>query len=188
METWQRLMTRHLCWVLLITPRHNQVRIQTGFTLIEAVMASALLALGLSAAMHLSAEALASSQFNRHLDLANGLAQDLAECWQVQTPNCLAQFTPTGPLTPVSTDDTLEFIRTGSISELSPNSAPGTSGAPGAPGASAVIVSPNLSSEQVPTLKALQIEVSWPWGPTSGQNAQAIWRVRRANTPVWEGP
>jgi Tfp pilus assembly protein PilV len=181
-------MTLHQCESLLQKPLHKQAKPQTGFTLIEAVMASTLLALGLSAAMHLSAEALASSQFNRNIDLANGLAQDLAECWQVQTPTCLAQFTHTGPLTPLSNDDTVKFIRIESISELSPNSANPITRSNDATGTAAVRVPLHPSSAQAPTLQTLQIEVSWPLGPTGRQNAQIIWRVRRANTPFWEGP
>ena len=166
----------------LKTTWQQHIRPHKGFTLIEAVMASALLALGLSAAMHLSAEALASSQFNRNIDLANGLAQDLAECWQVQTPNCLAQFTQTGPLSPLSTDHGLTFNRSWSISELSPNSASATSTADPAKGTL------DLTSQDAPALKALQIEVSWPLGSAGIQSAQAIWQVRRANTPVWVDP
>ena len=56
---------------------------QAGFTVLEALFASAILALGLFGSFQLSMASMAANQSQRNLDIASGLAQDLAECWQV---------------------------------------------------------------------------------------------------------
>jgi Tfp pilus assembly protein PilV len=55
--------------------------LQQGFTVLEALTASALLALGLTSAIQLSTLSFSANQASQNLDLASGLAQDLAECW-----------------------------------------------------------------------------------------------------------
>jgi Tfp pilus assembly protein PilV len=147
-----------------------------GFTVMEAVVASAILTLGLSAAMQLSAEIFSASEASRHLEIASGLAQDLAECWQIQTPPCLAQFSNSGPLTASSSDESQTFIRTWSVSSLA-------------------LALPDIASSPpivLPTdealLQELKIEVSWTSSVTGRQSQLGNWQVRRASTPVWAGP
>jgi len=62
---------------------HLETRSQFGFTVLEALFASAVLALGLFGSFQLSLASMSANQSQRNLDLASGLAQDLAECWQV---------------------------------------------------------------------------------------------------------
>jgi prepilin-type N-terminal cleavage/methylation domain-containing protein len=131
-----------------------------GFTLLEALVVSAVLAFGLSGAMRLSLASLAATQANRNLDMASGLAQDLAECWGVQTPRCQGMFLLTNPLHPVSTDPQLSFVRTWVIRSIDVDGMP-----------------PEY-------LQELNISVTWQ----EGKNKPEIqWRHRRANIPLWSG-
>jgi hypothetical protein len=136
------------------------VQIHAGFTVLEAVVASALLAFGLAGAMRLSVAAVAAAQLSRHVDVASGLAQDLAECWGLQTPLCQGLFSQSGALYPVSTDPSLAFVRTWQVRSVP---------VPGMP---------------LAQLQELRISVSWqePTGST-----QITWLLRRANTPLWVG-
>ena len=62
-------------------PARIQTRpVHVGFTVLEAVMASAMLAFGLAGAVRFSVATLNASQLSRHVDVASGLAQDLTEC------------------------------------------------------------------------------------------------------------
>lgn len=135
-------------------------RINAGFTVLEAVLASALLALGLAGAMRLSVATLAASQLSRHVDVASGLAQDLAECWGLQTPRCQGLFHQSGAVYPVSTDLSLAFVRTWQVRSFP------------------------VSGMPLAHLQELRISVSWQ--EASG-NAQMQWLYRRASTPLWVG-
>jgi hypothetical protein len=144
---------------MLRGPAHPVANAQTaGFTVLEAVVASALLAFGLAGAMRLSLASLATSQVSRHIDVASGLAQDLAECWGLQSPRCQSLFTQSGTLHPVSTDPALEFVRTWQVINL--------------PVA-------GMSSD---ALQELRISVFWQ-EPTGTRHLQ--WHHRRASTPLW---
>ncbi len=123
-------------------------------------MASALLALGLSGAMRLGMASLAATQLSRHVDVASGLAQDLAECWGLQSPRCQILFTHSDTVHPVSTDASLEFVRTWQVLSIP---------VPGRP------------AEQ---LQELQIAVSWQEG---ADTHRIQWHQRRASTPLWVG-
>ena len=147
-----------------------------GFTVMEALVASAILTLGLSAALQLSTEIFSASQASRHLEIASALAQDLAECWQVQTPQCLAQFTNSSPLTASSSEESQTFIRTWSVSSLAlalPDVASST---------------PMVLPSDAASLQELKIEVSWTTGVTGRLSKLSAWQVRRASTPVWNEP
>lgn len=140
-------------------PAHPVAKAQpAGFTVLEAVVASALLAFGLAGAMRLSLASLAATQVSRHVDVASGLAQDLTECWGLQSPRCQSLFTQSGTLHPVSTDPALAFVRSWQVISLP-------------------VV--GMSSD---ALQELQISVSWQ-EPTGTQQLQ--WRHRRASTPLW---
>lgn len=147
-----------------------------GFTVMEAVVASAILTLGLSAALQLSTEIFSVSQASRQLEIASAFAQDLAECWQIQTPQCLAQFSNSGPLTASSLDESQTFIRTWTVSRVA-------------------LTSPEVDpspSTVLPTAEAslqeLNIEVRWTSSVTGRQSQIGNWQVRRASTPVWNEP
>lgn len=151
-------------------------QLPTGFTVMEAVIASAILTLGLSAALQLSTEIFSANQASRHLEIASALAQDLAECWQVQTPQCLAQFSNSGPLTASSSDESQTFIRTWSVSSLALALPDVTSSPP--------MVLPTVEA----SLQELKIEISWTSSITGRQSKLSAWQVRRASTPVWTEP
>ena len=131
-----------------------------GFTLLEALVVSALLAVGLSGAMRFSLATIAATQANRNLDMASGLAQDLAECWGVQTLQCHDMFLQTSPLHPVSVDPDMGFVRTWLVRSIP------------------------LEGMPPEHLQELQISVSWQEGKS---RPQIQWRQRRANTPLWAG-
>ena len=147
-----------------------------GFTVMEAVVASAILTLGLSAALQLSTEIFSVSLASRHLEIASAMAQDLAECWQVQTPRCLTQFSNSGPLTDSSSDESQTFIRTWSVSSLA-LALPDVASSP-------PMVLPTVEA----SLQELKIEVSWTSSVTGRQSKLSVWQVRRASTPVWTEP
>ncbi len=129
-----------------------------GFTVLEALVVSALMAFGLTSAMRLSLEALAAAQHSRNVDIASGLAQDLAECWGLQTPRCQMMFLQNVPLFPLSTDPNLGFVRSWTVHHIPVKGRP---------------------AEQ---LQELQISVTWS---DSAQGAQVAWLQRRASTPLW---
>lgn len=134
--------------------------IDKGFTLLEALVVSALLAFGLSGAMRFSLATIAATQANRNLDMASGLAQDLAECWGVQTLQCQDMFFLISPLHPVSVDPDMGFVRTWLVRSIPVE---------------------GMAPEH---LQELQISVSWQEGKS---RHQIQWRQRRANTPLWAG-
>ncbi len=176
MEKWQLLMT---CHEMPATMRATALKTQhkpTGFTVMEAVVASTILTLGLSAALQLSTEIFSASQASRHLEIASALAQDLAECWQIQTPLCLAQFSNSSPLTASSSDESQTFIRTWSVRSLA-LALPDVASSP-------PMVLPTVEA----SLQELKIEVSWTSSVTGRQSNLSAWQVRRASTPVWNEP
>jgi hypothetical protein len=131
-----------------------------GFSVVEAMLACALMALGLAASVRLSMITLAAAQSVRNLDMASALAQDLGECWGVQTPLCLAQFKSTASFSPFSNDPSPSWTRTWQETDISILGAP---------------------SGQ---LKELTIKVTWPEGD---RTAELVWVKRRASTPTWVG-
>ncbi|MEY4448046.1 MAG: hypothetical protein RLZZ433_1061 [Pseudomonadota bacterium] len=176
MEEWQLLMSCHEMPSALKATVIKKHHLPHGFTVMEAVVASAILTLGLSAALQLSTEIFSVSLASRHLEISSALAQDLAECWQIQTPQCLAQFSNSGPLTASSLDESHTFIRTWSVSRValtSPEVAPSPS-----------IVLPTAEA----SLQELNIEVRWTSSVTGRQSQLGNWQVRRASTPVWNEP
>ena len=132
----------------------------TGFTLLEALLSSALLAFGLAGAMRLSASGLAATQSSRYLDVASGLAQDLAECWEVQTAGCQNMLLQQGVVFPLSNDPAMGFERTWQISN---------------------IAMPGMPAQH---LQEIRIQVSWQ---VAGQSTQIEWLARHAATPLWVG-
>ena len=138
----------------------NQTHSIQGFSMIEAMVACALMALGLAASVRLSMITLSAAQSVRNLDMASALAQDLGECWGVQTPLCLAQFKSTASFSPFSNDPSPSWTRTWQETDISILGAP---------------------SGQ---LKELSIKVKWPEGDGT---SELIWVKRRASTPTWVG-
>ena len=126
----------------------------------EAMVACALMALGLAASVRLSMITLSAAQSVRNLDMASALAQDLGECWGVQTPHCLAQFKSTASFSPFSNDPSPSWTRTWQETDISILGAP---------------------SGQ---LKELSIKVTWPEGD---RTIELVWVKRRASTPTWVG-
>ena len=138
----------------------NQTHSIQGFSMIEAMVACALMALGLAASVRLSMITLSAAQSVRNLDMASAMAQDLGECWGVQTPLCLAQFKSTASFSPFSNDPSPSWTRTWQETDISILGAP---------------------SGQ---LKELTIKVTWPEGD---RTSELIWVKRRASTPTWVG-
>jgi hypothetical protein len=134
--------------------------LNAGFTLLEAVVASALLAYGLAGAVRLSVATLNATQLSRHVDVASGLAQDLTECWGVQTPTCLRMFEASTPLYPLPSHPDLAFVLTWQERNIPVAGMPPTH------------------------LQELRIAVTWP---EDKQPMQMEWRHRRARTPLWVG-
>lgn len=132
----------------------------SGFSLLEALVASALLAFGLSGAIRLSLASLAATQANRNLDMASALAQDLAECWGLQTSQCQNMFVQSNSLQPFSANPHLTFVRTWQVHSIP------------------------LQGMPAEHLQELQISVSWQEG---SKQPEIQWRQRRANTSLWVG-
>jgi Tfp pilus assembly protein PilV len=89
-----------------------QNRSQAAFTVLEALFASATLALGLLGSFQLSTASMAANQSQRNLDFASGLAQDLAECWQVPNDFCISQFQSSQNASTFSTESGIQFEKT----------------------------------------------------------------------------
>jgi len=131
-----------------------------GFSVIEAMLASSLMALGLAASVRLSMVNLSANQAIQNLDRASALAQNLGECWGVQTPRCLQQFESTSALAPLSSDTSSTWRLSWDVSDVA---------LPGAPSGS---------------LQELHIKITWPEGD---KRAELVWVKRRASTPSWVG-
>ncbi len=142
---------------------HSHRQAAPGFTVLEAVFASAILALGLTGAIQLSTASMAANQTQRSLDLASGLAQDLAECWQVPTAFCIAQFQNSHISIGISNEAGIQFQRSWNITELA---TPGSD--------------PKL-------LQSLQISVKWSSQDLPSGTHELSWQIRRATTPSWVG-
>ena len=134
-----------------------------GFTVLEAVFASAILAMGLSGVFQLSVASMAANQSQRNLVFASGLAQDLAECWQVNTATCLTQFQASQQADALSNEAGVQFERSWHITSISTPSN-----------------NPHL-------LQTLEISVKWPHQDKAGSSAELHWQIRRASTPTWVG-
>jgi len=137
-----------------------QQNFSSGFTVLEAVIASGLLALGLAGAVRLSAVSLTATQANQRLDLASALAQDLAECWGVQTATCIEAFSSSADLSPLSSDPGFHLQRTWQVNTL-------------------LVNGPSTGN-----LQELRIQISWLDGLNS---SELVWIKRRASTPAWVG-
>jgi len=146
-------MSRHLL------KKHSQA----GFTILEALFASVILALGLFGSFQLSTASMAANQFQRNLDIASGLAQDLAECWQVSSAFCISQFQSSPSTNALSTEAGIQFERSWNTTAIS------TQG-----------TDPLL-------LQNLQILVTWPSQDKSNSTSELSWQIRRASTPTWVG-
>ena len=142
---------------------HLETRSQFGFTVLEALFASAVLALGLFGSFQLSLASMSANQSQRSLDLASGLAQDLAECWQVPSAFCIAQFQNLQNTDVLSTEAGIQFERRWDITAIS------TQGS-----------DPNL-------LQNLNISVAWPSQDKLNDKTELRWQIRRASTPHWVG-
>ena len=134
-----------------------------GFTVLEALFTSAILALGLFGSFQLSTASMAANQSQRNLDIASGLAQDLAECWQVPSAFCIAQFQNLQNTDALSTEAGIQFERRWDITAVS------TQGS-----------DPNL-------LQNLNISVAWPSQDKLNGKTELRWQIRRASTPHWVG-
>ena len=128
--------------------------------MLEAVLASGLVALSLAASVRLSMVSLSANQAIRNLDMASALAQDLGECWGVQTPLCLQQFDGASAFAPFANDAQNTWSRTWQVSDIA---------IPGAPPGS---------------LKELRIKITWP---EDGKTVELVWVKRQAATPTWVG-
>ena len=142
---------------------HLKTRSQFGFTVLEALFASAVLALGLFGSFQLSLASMSANQSQRNLDLASGLAQDLAECWQVPSVFCISQFQNLQNTGALSTEAGLQFERNWN------NTAISTQG-----------TVPRL-------LQNLQISVKWPNQDKLNGSNELRWEIRRASSPDWVG-
>jgi Tfp pilus assembly protein PilV len=136
---------------------------QSGFTVLEALFASVILALGLYGSFQLSTASMAAHQSQRNLDLASGLAQDLAECWQVPSAFCISQFLSSLHTSALSTEAGIPFERSWNTTAIS------------TPGTDAML------------LQNLQILVKWPNPDKSNSTSELSWQIRRASTPAWVG-
>ena len=138
-----------------------------GFTVLEAVFASAILAIGLSGVFQLSAASMAANLAQRNLVFASGLAQNLAECWQVNTTICLSQFQTSQQADAFSNEAGVQFERSWLITNIS--------------------TSTSTPSQNPQLLQNLQISVKWPHQDKLGSSVELHWQIRRASTPTWVG-
>jgi hypothetical protein len=132
----------------------------SGFSVIEAMLASSLMALGLAASVRLSMVSLSANQSIQNLDRASALAQNLGECWGVQTPLCLQKFESASELPPLSIPTQTTWRLNWEVSDVLISAAPSGS------------------------LQELRIKITWPEGD---QMAELVWIKRRASTPSWVG-
>lgn len=76
---------------------------QTGMVMIEALVASAILGVGMAGAVQLTTQGLHTAIDTRQRLLAHGLAMDAMECHQAQRPDC--------PMNDQTTTQTSNFSR-----------------------------------------------------------------------------
>jgi Tfp pilus assembly protein PilV len=142
---------------------HLKTHSQSGFTVLEVVFASAVFALGLLGSFQLSMASIAANQSQRNLDIASGLAQDLAECWQVPSAFCASQFQSSYNSNALFTEAGIQFERNWNVTAIS------TQG-----------TDPRL-------LQNLYISVKWPSHDKLKGSTELRWQIRRASTPHWVG-
>jgi hypothetical protein len=106
---------------------------------------------------------MSANQSQRNLDLASGLAQDLAECWKVPSAFCTAQFQNLQNTGALSTEAGVQFERSWLITNIS------------------------TPSQNPQLLQNLQISVKWPHQDKPDSSAELHWHIRRASTPTWVG-
>jgi prepilin-type N-terminal cleavage/methylation domain-containing protein len=143
-----------------LLPLTQSKHANAGFTLLEALVASALLAFGLAGAARLSVTTLNATELSRHVDVASGLAQDMTECWGVQTPSCRHMYQTNAPLYPLLSHPELAFVRTWQVRSIS------------------------VADMPPAHLQELRIAVTWQ---EDRQAMQIEWQHRRASTPLWVG-
>jgi hypothetical protein len=132
----------------------------SGFSVIEAMLASSLMALGLAGSVRLSMVSLSANQAIQNLDRASVLVQNLGECWGVQTPVCLQQFESSSELSSLSNPTPTPWRLTWDVSDVLISGAPSGS------------------------LQELRVKITWPEGD---KRAELVWVKRRASTPSWVG-
>jgi hypothetical protein len=106
---------------------------------------------------------MAANQSQRNLDIASGLAQDLAECWQVPSAFCASQFQSSRNSNALFTEAGIQFERNWNTTAIS------TQG-----------TDPRL-------LQNLHISVKWPSQDKLNGSTELRWQIRRASTPHWVG-
>ena len=124
------------------------------------MLASSLMALGLAASVRLSMVSLSANQAIQNLDRASAMAQNLGECWGVQTPLCLQQFESASELPPLSNPTPNSWRLTWDVSDVLISDAPSGS------------------------LQELRVKITWPEGD---KRAELVWVKLRASTPSWVG-
>ncbi len=132
----------------------------SGFSVIEAMLASSLMALGLAASVRLSMVSLSANQAIQNLDRASALVQNLGECWGVQTPLCLQPFENTSEMSPLSNATPTSWRLTWDVTDVPISGAPFGS------------------------LLELHLKITWPEGD---KRVEWVWVKRRASTPSWVG-
>lgn len=146
-----------------MTFKHSQLQVALGFTVLESVFGSAILAIGLTGAIQISQASMAANQTQRSFDLASGLAQDLAECWQVSNTFCNAQFQNSQNTSALSNEAGIQFQRSWNVTAVT------TQGS-----------DPYL-------LQSLKISVKWSSQDMTNDTNELSWQIRRAKTPSWVG-
>ena len=129
--------------------------------MLEALIASGVLALGILGSVQLSQYSLRATEVQRNLDAASGLAQNLTECWGVQTALCQSEFSSASSMAPFATDPGMAFDRTWEVNNIPIAGAPSGS------------------------LQELRIKVRWMEAlPQQGPNqtSELLWVKRRAST------
>lgn len=139
---------------------HLETSACSGFSMLEALLASALMAIGLAASVRLSMVSWHAIQANKYQDIASALAQDLGECWGVQIPSCVQLFENNPSRVSLPNDPNAYFSSTWQETNIA------VSGAP------------------LASLKELRITVTWLH---EGETAERVWVRRRASTPSWVG-
>ena len=103
--------------------------------------------------------------FKMHLNLvfASGLAQNLAECWQVNTTICISLLQASQQADTLSNEAGVQFERSWLITSIS------------------------TPSKDPQLLQNLQISVKWPHQDKTDRSVELHWHIRRASTPTWVG-
>ncbi len=128
--------------------------------MLEALLACALMAMGLAASVRLSMVSWHAIQSNKYYDMASAVAQDLGECWGVQTTACVELFKTNPSIASLPNDPNAYFSSSWQETNISVQGAP------------------------LGSLKELRIKVTWL---QDGETTERVWIRRRASTPAWVG-